>query len=247
MKSEGKYVWDPEKQSWVRPSERSAETTAAPPARPAVPPARKSKPAEPVVEPSVEAVAEREPVVAAVEAEPHEDAVDYALEDTEFEYIGAGRRGIALVIDAVVAFIISAPFPYILGEGTVSSVIVSHALVLLYLAGMWAWRGQTLGKMIMGIKVVSADGGPVGIGKALIRGMIFFLYYIPATFLGVFLIGLTGVYLFVGAVMIIVLLLIRRSETKMAPHDRIAGTRVISARDFGFDDDDYEYEDEDAD
>ncbi|MEE8469865.1 MAG: RDD family protein [Dehalococcoidia bacterium] len=247
MESKGKYVWDPEKQTWVRPSELSAETTAAPPARPAVPPARKSKPAEPLVEPSVEAVAEREPVVAAVEAEPHEDALEYALEDTEFEYIGAGRRATAMVIDLVVAFIISAPFPYILGEGTVASVIVSHVFVLLYLAGMWAWRGQTLGKMIIGIKVVSADGGPVSIVKAFIRGTIFFVYYVPATALGVFLIGISGVYLFVGLVIVIVLMLIKRSETKMAPHDRIAGTRVISARDFEFDDEDYEYEDEDED
>ena len=51
--------------------------------------------------------------------------------------------------------------------------IVSHEKALLfwlvYHVAMWAWRGTTVGGMVVGIKLVRLDGRPVDVGVALVR------------------------------------------------------------------------------
>jgi len=51
--------------------------------------------------------------------------------------------------------------------------IVSHEKVLLfwlvYHVAMWAWKGTTVGGMVVGIKLVRVDGRPVDVGVALVR------------------------------------------------------------------------------
>jgi uncharacterized RDD family membrane protein YckC len=221
LESKGKYVWDPDKQSWVRPGE------AAPP-RPKVRPARPAK--EPVEEKPAEdeATTFAKPVEAVVEPEPVEEAYEEEYEGLGLERVGALRRGVALAIDIVVSAIIATIFPFIFGEGTWTSVIVSHVVVLLYFVGMWAWRGQTLGKIVVGAKVVSADGMPIDAGRALVRGVLLFGYYVPMVMLGTFLLGVFGTYFFPVLVIVIVLLFVGRSNSKRAPHDLIAGTAVVS-------------------
>src|SRR2546427_6528198 len=51
--------------------------------------------------------------------------------------------------------------------------IVTHEKVLLfwlvYHVAMWAWKGTTVGGMVVGIKLVRVDGRPVDVGVALVR------------------------------------------------------------------------------
>ncbi|MBI1884940.1 MAG: RDD family protein [Chloroflexi bacterium] len=51
------------------------------------------------------------------------------------------------------------------------------AFVPLYYIGLWALRGQTVGKMAVKIKVIRSDGGPLGPGHAVVR----FVGYVVST------------------------------------------------------------------
>jgi uncharacterized RDD family membrane protein YckC len=67
---------------------------------------------------------------------------------------------------------------------------LSAVLWFFYEGAMLQWRGQTLGKIAAGIRVVTADGGDLSTGQAWARALIrqvFFSYlalinYLPATF-----------------------------------------------------------------
>ena len=76
----------------------------------------------------------------------------------------------------------------------------------LYYVGLWTWKGQTLGKMMIGAKIVKTDGSPIGIGRAILRYVGYFISYIT---------------LGIGYVMI------AWDSKKQGLHDKIAGTCVI--------------------
>lgn len=42
-------------------------------------------------------------------------------------------------------------------------------VVTVYFVGFWWWWGQTLGKMLLGIKVIRSDNSPLTLGYALLR------------------------------------------------------------------------------
>jgi uncharacterized RDD family membrane protein YckC len=77
---------------------------------------------------------------------------------------------------------------------------------LAYFAGMWAWRGTTIGGIVLNLKVVRFDGQPVTFPVALVRAL-------AAAF--------SAVVLFLG------FLWIAWSRDKQAWHDKIAGTVVV--------------------
>ena len=88
-------------------------------------------------------------------------------------------------------------------------IVLAVDLVLL------ARNGQTIGKKLLGIKVVRVDGSPVSLFR------VFFLRYVCNTFLT--LIPLFGsLYSLVDSLMIF-------SESRRTVHDRIADTIVIKA------------------
>jgi uncharacterized RDD family membrane protein YckC len=80
------------------------------------------------------------------------------------------------------------------------------AFVPLYFVGLWAWRGQTLGKMAVAIRVVRTDGRPVGVGAALLR-LVGYLF--------------SWLLLFAGFLMIIF------DRQRRGLHDRLADTIVV--------------------
>ena len=80
------------------------------------------------------------------------------------------------------------------------------AFVPLYFVGLWTWRGQTLGKMAMAIRVVRSDGHPTNVGTALLR----LVGYLFSTLL-----------LFAGFVMI------PFDRQRRGLHDRLADTIVV--------------------
>ena len=47
--------------------------------------------------------------------------------------------------------------------------VASPLLISLYQVFFWRLRGQTPGKWLLGIQVVTLGGGPVGVGRALVR------------------------------------------------------------------------------
>ena len=82
-------------------------------------------------------------------------------------------------------------------------------LLSLYTVGFWAWRGQTPGKIALGVRVIRVDGRPIGIGRAIVR----YIGYMVSTL--VFLIG----YLMVGF-----------DRRKQGLHDQIARTYVVRTK-----------------
>ncbi len=79
-------------------------------------------------------------------------------------------------------------------------------IALAYFTGMWAWKGTTIGGIVLGLKVVRLDGQPVTFAVALVRALA-----------GAF----SMVVLFLG------FLWIAWDSEKQGWHDKIAGTVVL--------------------
>ncbi|MDH5265056.1 MAG: RDD family protein [Betaproteobacteria bacterium] len=114
------------------------------------------------------------------------------------------------------ALVLVATFPYLAIAGDSTSGIRRHLLqgwVLLvvgaYLAGFWTRGGQTLAMKTWRIRLESADGGPVGAGRAVRR----------------YLLALAGLAA-LGAGFLWALL----DRDGQFLHDRLAGTRLVDTR-----------------
>ena len=79
-------------------------------------------------------------------------------------------------------------------------------VALAYFAGMWTWKGTTVGGVVVGLKVVRLDGQPVSLLVALVRGL-------AAAF--------SVIVFFLG------ILWIAWDKDKQGWHDKIAGTVVL--------------------
>jgi uncharacterized RDD family membrane protein YckC len=84
------------------------------------------------------------------------------------------------------------------------------AIVVSYLVLFWLLTGQTLGMMLMGLRVVSRGGGRVTLWRAILRIIGFLL------FASIFLIGFLWVL---------------GDDKRQALHDKLAGTYVVYAWD----------------
>ncbi len=87
--------------------------------------------------------------------------------------------------------------------------IAAYALPVLYFVAMTLSQGATVGKMILRLKVVSADGGSLTVWQLILREAV-----------GRYL---SAAILFIGYLMAV------PDAQKRALHDRIADTRVIYA------------------
>ena len=68
-------------------------------------------------------------------------------------FAGFWIRVVAFIVDAIIS-------------GVLSIIVIG----IFYLPIMWAWKGQTVGMMMLDIKIVRAeDGGPISAGTAIIR------------------------------------------------------------------------------
>ena len=83
---------------------------------------------------------------------------------------------------------------------------VGFLVALAYFAGMWAWKGTTVGGVVLKLQVVRIDGGPVTFLVAIVRG-------IAAAF--------STVVLFLGFFWIL------WDRDKQGWHDKIVGTVVL--------------------
>ena len=79
-------------------------------------------------------------------------------------------------------------------------------VALAYFSGMWAWKGTTVGGIVLNLQVVREDGQPLNFLAAFVRSLAA-LFSILALFLGFFWIGW--------------------DRQKQGWHDKIAGTVVV--------------------
>lgn len=130
-----------------------------------------------------------------------------AGEELALPRVGFWRRLLALALDAFLflclLFLISLPF------GRQLPGVMPFLLMLLwgaYHIGLWAWKGTTIGGIVMGLKLVREDGRPVDVAVAVVRALSS-LFSAMALGLGFFWAGW--------------------SRDKCAWHDRIAGTVIV--------------------
>ncbi|GAH83553.1 unnamed protein product, partial [marine sediment metagenome] len=83
------------------------------------------------------------------------------------EYVGFWRRLVAYIIDGIILGAIIGVLMAIFGAQQAASWL--GVIGFIYVIGFWTWRGQTPGKMAMGVKIIKTDGSPIGIGRASLR------------------------------------------------------------------------------
>ena len=131
-------------------------------------------------------------------------ATEVPSEATSVEYMGFWIRFLASLIDSVILFIVA----LILGAITAgASAYIQLIINILYYVLFTGLRGQTPGKMVVGIQVLTREGEVPGIGRAILREVI-----------GKFV---SGIVLLLGYIWVAFDL------NKQGWHDKIAGTYVI--------------------
>ena len=146
---------------------------------------------------------------------------------TSSVYGGFWRRFLAVVIDVILLWIVLLPLRWVItvadGSAAVGNyavnpfsamwtafwgwgTLVAYTVEIIYYVYFISQKGATLGKMVVGVKVVTATGEPVSVGRALGR---YFAKY------------LSGFILCIGYIMAAF------DEQKRALHDHICNTRVI--------------------
>lgn len=96
----------------------------------------------------------------------------------------------------------------VLGYFTPASLAFLSNVVLpaAYTIYLWLSKGQTVGKMVLGLYVISTDGTPLTLGKSVLR---YIGYYV------------SGIMLGLGFLAVLV------DDARRGVHDRIAGTIVV--------------------
>jgi len=134
--------------------------------------------------------------------------VPYQAAAPQLEYVGVGPRFLAALIDGVIIGIVSGILTAVVRSSGASAVV--GILAIAYLIVMEATQGATVGKKLLGLRVVKLDGSPISWNEAIIRNL---LRIVDGLF----------AYL-VGAI------LIWKSPMKQRLGDRVAKTVVIRSR-----------------
>lgn len=95
---------------------------------------------------------------------------------------GIGSRGVALVVDMAVQFVITLLWVWAATNtgSSLDSAAASAVLLFLFVLTLLGypvlfetfWRGRTPGKAAMGLRVVRDDGGPIRFRHAFVRGLV---------------------------------------------------------------------------
>ena len=142
----------------------------------------------------------------------------------ESEYAGLGERFLALLLDALLFCACFFPITrlvkgvwlmspndhnwvrdWFIFDPLCLAFLVVMGLYFIFLEG---WLGATLGKWLLGLRVIGLDGRRAGLWKGIVRNALRLVDGLPAF-------SLLGI------------ILIRRSRERARFGDRIAGTRVI--------------------
>jgi uncharacterized RDD family membrane protein YckC len=116
----------------------------------------------------------------------------YEAATPQLVYVGVGRRLVAVVIDLIVLGVVNGLIGLIFHSGSMTNVngAISYnssgpgaalqiIIPFVYYIVMEAIWGATLGKMMLGIRVVKLDGSPISWGESIIRNLLRIIDYIP--------------------------------------------------------------------
>jgi uncharacterized RDD family membrane protein YckC len=106
--------------------------------------------------------------------------------------VGVGRRAVAIIIDSILLLIVGYAIAFALGGLTASGFSLTGApaflffgVALAYFIVMEAVAGATIGKRVMGLKVVKQDGTKLDWQASIVRNLLrivdgFFFYLVGA-------------------------------------------------------------------
>jgi uncharacterized RDD family membrane protein YckC len=159
-----------------------------------------------------------------------EPAPTYAAQGAEMQYQGVGIRFVALLIDAIILWIVSSILTFLFGgsgvayDASTGAVTIGAAyyamagltlvIVLLYFTLLLGLYGQSVGMMLVKIKVVKeVDSSKISYGDAFVRTILLLIDGIP--YIVPYLLGA---------------ILIWTSDKKQRLGDRVAHTVVVKAQ-----------------
>jgi uncharacterized RDD family membrane protein YckC len=113
---------------------------------------------------------------------------------TQVQYVGVGRRFVATLVDAILYLIVFVVVAVVSGNtqasgGSASAslsgapALILDILFFLYYIVLEAVLGATLGKLLLGIRVVSVDGSRIGWGASIIRNLLRIIDALPFFYL----------------------------------------------------------------
>jgi uncharacterized RDD family membrane protein YckC len=97
---------------------------------------------------------------------------------SQLQYVGVGPRFLALLIDSILigiaSGILGVVFRLILGPnaGVAVGSSLASILAIVYYFGLEATQGATLGKKMLGLRVVKVDGSPISWSESIIRNLL---------------------------------------------------------------------------
>ncbi len=115
-------------------------------------------------------------------------------------------------------------------EGRTGLGIVLLFVLALYFIGFWTHTGQTLAMKTWHLRVVDSAGQPLGWGRAALRYVLSWLWFLPAL-VSVWALNLHGGGAIVGSLIAGIaayLLIARLHPQRQFLHDTIAGSRIIT-------------------
>ena len=140
-----------------------------------------------------------------------------------------GRRLLGALIDGLIFLLVGLPAFAAGAEGTAFS-LTWLALVAVYEVVLVATRGQTLGKLAAGTRVIDHGGERLPAwSQAVARWLVPSVPAIVGLFVVVDLVDVLS-----GAWTVLVYLPILGPPLRQGWHDRVAGTVVVDARNWGF-------------
>ena len=108
-----------------------------------------------------------------VEVGPETHA-EQAEEYSERQYAGFWVRLVAWIIDTIVVWFVTGILAFVAGLGYVGGVGGTGIVLVgpLYFVLLTGLRGQTVGKMVVGVRVIGRDGRTPGLGYAVLREIV---------------------------------------------------------------------------
>jgi uncharacterized RDD family membrane protein YckC len=118
----------------------------------------------------------------------------------QVQYVGVGRRFLAVLVDTILLAIVIGVIAAISHQAQMSGgsvavsltgvpAVLSYVIFFLYFIVLEAVLGATLGKLLLGIRVIKEDGSPIGWAASIARNLLRIIDALPTAYIiGVILI-----------------------------------------------------------
>lgn len=112
----------------------------------------------------------------------------------QVQYVGVGRRFVAILVDSILLGIVFGVIGALFGQfhasgGSVSvsltgvPAVLTFVIFFLYFIVLEAALGATLGKLLLGIRVVNVDGSRISWGASILRNILRIIDALPFAYI----------------------------------------------------------------